>query len=284
MLSELNEIAKNHEYLIEAFGAFLPFLITIFMAFIAYQQWQINKRLHNMEIKKDVSENLSKPIMKKIEEISSIISEKEENSDSKQDRIINIISEIQAICDKNNHHFETPDYKLLKKALSELSEWVLATKKYKPSWEEIKYSYRKVVRCLSCMHPLYELGMSLDTNKPITIYAVVRDVVLGFYKFLVPLCLQQHIKAWFYPKWLHAIIIFLVVGIVWSMLGVFKMKIPIRIILFPFKIILVIALITWAVFEVFKTKKSEPNTEEKKQDVKSKDQSAAIIEAEIVGT
>jgi hypothetical protein len=33
MFSDLNEIAKNHEYLIEALGAFLPFLLAILRSY-----------------------------------------------------------------------------------------------------------------------------------------------------------------------------------------------------------------------------------------------------------
>lgn len=50
MLQELNELAKNYEYLIKAIGAFLPFLIAVFMAYIAYQQWQTNERKRRQEL------------------------------------------------------------------------------------------------------------------------------------------------------------------------------------------------------------------------------------------
>src|SRR5574344_627565 len=50
MLTELNTIAKNYEYLIKAVGAFLPFLIAIFMAYIAYQQWQTDERKRKQEL------------------------------------------------------------------------------------------------------------------------------------------------------------------------------------------------------------------------------------------
>lgn len=50
MLAELNTIAKNYEYLIKAIGAFLPFLIAIFMAYVAYQQWQTNERKRKQDL------------------------------------------------------------------------------------------------------------------------------------------------------------------------------------------------------------------------------------------
>lgn len=46
----LNELAKTYEYLIKAIGAFLPFLVAIFMAYIAYQQWQTNERKRKQDL------------------------------------------------------------------------------------------------------------------------------------------------------------------------------------------------------------------------------------------
>ena len=44
MFTQLNEIAKNYEYLINAIGSLLPFLLALFMAYVAYQQWITNER------------------------------------------------------------------------------------------------------------------------------------------------------------------------------------------------------------------------------------------------
>lgn len=50
MLSQVNEFAKNYEYLINAIGACLPFLIACFMGYVAYQQWQTNERKRRQDL------------------------------------------------------------------------------------------------------------------------------------------------------------------------------------------------------------------------------------------
>lgn len=62
ILNELNHIAREYEYLIKAIGAFLPFLIALFMAYVAYQQWQTNE----IKRKQDLFEKRYKFLYKKI--------------------------------------------------------------------------------------------------------------------------------------------------------------------------------------------------------------------------
>lgn len=71
MLEQLNELAKNYEYLIKAIAAFLPFLIAIFMAYIAYQQWQTNERVR----KKDLFEKRFKYYLEMRNIFESILSQ-----------------------------------------------------------------------------------------------------------------------------------------------------------------------------------------------------------------
>lgn len=64
MLSQLNEFAKNYEYLIKAIGTLIPILLTICMAYIAYQQWFILKRDSSLQICKESQEKCYQPLKK----------------------------------------------------------------------------------------------------------------------------------------------------------------------------------------------------------------------------
>lgn len=68
MLMQLNILAEKYEYLIKAIGAFLPFLIAIFMAYIAYQQWQTNERKRRQDLY-DKRYEFYEVILNKINEI-----------------------------------------------------------------------------------------------------------------------------------------------------------------------------------------------------------------------
>lgn len=68
MFVYLNEIAKNYEYLIKALSVFLPLLITLFMAYIAYQQWQTNERKRKQDLF-DKRLDLYKRIREKLNEL-----------------------------------------------------------------------------------------------------------------------------------------------------------------------------------------------------------------------
>ena len=65
---QLNILAEKYEYLIKAIGAFLPFLIAIFMAYIAYQQWQTNERKRRQDLY-DKRYEFYEAILNKINEI-----------------------------------------------------------------------------------------------------------------------------------------------------------------------------------------------------------------------
>ena len=69
MFSYLNESAKEYEYLIKAVGALLPFIITVFMAYIAYQQWQTNERQRKQELFEMRHKHLIEPIKQILSEL-----------------------------------------------------------------------------------------------------------------------------------------------------------------------------------------------------------------------
>ena len=51
MLSQLNNYAEKYEYFFKALSAILPFITTLLMVYIAYQQWQTNERKRKQEVK-----------------------------------------------------------------------------------------------------------------------------------------------------------------------------------------------------------------------------------------
>lgn len=71
MFTQLNEIAKNYEYLINAIGSLLPFLLALFMAYVAYQQWITNERKRKQELFELRYKNLVQPITEILNQLHS---------------------------------------------------------------------------------------------------------------------------------------------------------------------------------------------------------------------
>ena len=49
-MSKLNLLIGNYKNIIDAVAAFLPFLIALFMAYIAYQQWRTNEQKRKQDL------------------------------------------------------------------------------------------------------------------------------------------------------------------------------------------------------------------------------------------
>lgn len=229
MLSELNEIAKNYEYFIKAVGAFLPFLVAIFMAYIAYQQWKINERAQAVKLNKEFYDDFILPIKQFSKRHPNITFENFYNlSPEEIEVVMTEISQLLETCEKNSSLFETCDFELLKKALEKIKKSISEIEKHKikPTLKEIWKAMNALVVILTTA---YGYGYQY-TKKHLTIYGVIGSALDSIYGFVTPYFLQKIIKRAIYSVATTLILAYLIVYVAFA---VFKVVLPAFRILLP---------------------------------------------------
>ncbi len=218
MLQFINENCKNYEYLIKALGTFLPFLITIFMAYIAYQQWLVNKSLEAFNVRQNRYQNFDIPLQKIGKLVIETFVSDDKNVD-KKNTYKNCINEILLILEKNYYIFKEDDYKLLQEAFKNLNSQFDKLKPMEKStlkelWENVKVFFS----CLSIISALLFPYFTPAVNS-LNIYDLIKILIFAIIKFITPHWIRRKIKKWFLPKFFLFVI---VLGILLSLLNPFN--------------------------------------------------------------
>lgn len=193
MLAELNTFAKNYEYLIKAVGAFLPFLIAIFMAYIAYQQWQTNERKR----KHDLYEMRYEHIFNRIFQTINIL---ENDADKYNEEEQKEINEILKDLEKYKFLIKKEDIKIL---YINFNDIVDLNSEYRKSHdiEQAKKIFDFVEKKKQCQENIRNLMNSylLVEEDPKNLWQILAVFFLKIYYFLafdkliynVELCLKK---------------------------------------------------------------------------------------------
>ncbi len=210
MLLVLNNLLKEYEPIIKFMWAIFPFMVTIFMAYIAYQQWLITKRDSNIDLSKQAKENFYNPLKKYIGRIIfSIFVSKEKKSNFKNDRNIYFKKIEQAL---KQSPFIVKEYndELIKYSFDLLCH--LNSKQKNPiviknSWKLYKKASQWFFN--ACIPD--EIKIKVCPNRLPNIYSVIKNIIKIVYKFLTPYFLQDKISnlyiniGFYFWFWLIAI-------------------------------------------------------------------------------
>ena len=180
MLSELNQFAKDYEYLIKAIGTLLPFLVTLFMAIIAYQQWLINKRNEYISYSEKMLNKIYKPLKSCTEEFNKILL----NSEDKVNLINSVLKYVNVIKDiikENSYLICHSDYEMI---LCSLKHFINNLEQLKNQDKNIKKRliivYKLLCSGANSFFALRELD-SYRFDRNLTIYEVIFNFIIAVY-------------------------------------------------------------------------------------------------------
>lgn len=160
MLSYLNSLAHQYEDLVKAFGDLAPFFASLFLAYIAYQQWQTSERQRRKEL---FELRYKKLFEKALEGIKCLESETDETvRNDKLDKIAEELCKYQ--------------YLIKEKHFNKLVECMCASK---------QIFHEKELRII--------LDPYLSIEPEETIWAILKNCVVGIYEFLTPKFIQDFI-------------------------------------------------------------------------------------------
>lgn len=218
MLNMLNEYVQQYEYLIKIGGVFLPFVTTVFMIYIAYQQWLINKSLEAYQVRQKRYENFDVPLKNIGKKIIETFTIEDKNLDKKE-IYKKHIDEIFAIFENNYYIFEPGDYNLLNEAFNMLKIQFdklkpMEKSSFKEIWESTKIFFNCFSIILALIFPYFT-----SASKSLNLYDLIKILILGIIKFITPHWIRRKFKRWFLPKWFLFVIVF---GILFSFLNPFN--------------------------------------------------------------
>ena len=178
MFSYLNESAKEYEYLIKAVGALLPFIITVFMAYIAYQQWQTNERQRKQELFEMRHKHL-------IEPIKQILSELHKNKiydlNLPLESFINDFYKYRFLISEYDAHELNCKFKIM---LKNYNLYVQNKIKFDKYIQELAYNLQYVEEVLSSY-------IYIEENKFFNLYSITKKFFECFIKLFMPIIFQQ---------------------------------------------------------------------------------------------
>lgn len=190
MLSQLNEVAKNYEYIIKAIGALLPILLTILMIYIAYQQWIISKRNSNIEISKDIKESFYKPLRKYLSRLIYYLLIDKEKKESVKDKktlclnnIKNLFKKYPYSIDEYNNEIIKYSFKLFCRFNYKIKTGIVVEK----SWK----IYKQFIQWLMDVYIPEEVKINVYPNRFPNLYFIILNMVKTIYKFITPYCVQD---------------------------------------------------------------------------------------------
>ncbi len=212
MLSQLNEFAKNYEYLIKAVGALIPILIAILTLYIAYQQYKMSQYKEYCEFKNrfetdfgDITSNFEK-------EFDAILKSEEKG---KIKKILTLISALEPKFEKYEDLFDAIDTKFIKESYKQLKKWFEENDSFKWNWNYIKGAFNVFTDFISAI--IYAKGVCMENplNNTITIYQLLWKFWLKIIGFITPTPIQKLYKKYirrfiFKVKSIYYIIVFII--------------------------------------------------------------------------
>ena len=213
MLAQLNVIAQNYEYLIKAIGALIPILLTIFMIYIAYQQWIISKRASNIEMSKESKENFYKPFRKYLSRIiySLFISDKNATTKNNTTTYLNGIKNLSR---KYPYFVKEYNDELIKYSFNLFCRLTYKQKRdiiIKKSWKLYKKWFQWIVN----VYVPEEIKINIYPSRFPNIYSIISYMIKITYKFITPYFIQDviskiYVKAGMF-LWSQAIMIHILI-------------------------------------------------------------------------
>ena len=123
-INKINLIIKTYTPLINLAWSFLPFVLAIFMAFIAYEQYKLANFLEFKKMRDELEKSFDEKVIHKfLDEIFNIILEKD-NKTNKQEEILKNFDEIAKISSKYEHFLEYSDIQLLNQSYKKVKQWI----------------------------------------------------------------------------------------------------------------------------------------------------------------
>lgn len=199
-INKINLIIKTYTPLINLAWSFLPFVLAIFMAFIAYEQYKLANFLEFKKMRDELEKSFDEKVIHKfLDEIFNIILEKD-NKTNKQEEILKNFDEIAKISSKYEHFLEYSDIQLLKQSYKKVKQWI------KEDTLNFKYNLKNIFKAFDIWTEFLSFIFYSDCciikqpNKHLTIYAFIGALLKRFYTFFMPYFLQIKIKRYLLPK------------------------------------------------------------------------------------
>lgn len=206
MLYELNKMAQSYEYLIKALGAFLPFFITLFMAYIAYKQWCLQEHSKLYEKQREKTEKLINPIQKILFDVPDIL----KNNDDTVNKLYRKLQDIQGYIEDKNYLFNDYfEFIQTKEALEKTKKLLLEIKQF----NDPKFSFKRVMEVITGLSRNISLLVfvysehKFNKEASITLYGLVALVCISLCKFLIPMSFQMQIRKFYKERVIYIYII-----------------------------------------------------------------------------
>lgn len=212
MLLTINNMIKEYEPVINLMWAIFPFLVTVFMAYVAYQQYKMSQYKEYCEFKNrfetdfgDITSNFEK-------DFDNILKSEEKG---KIKKIIALISTLEPKFEKYEDLFDAIDAKFIKESYKQLKKWFEENDSFKWNWNYIKGSFNVITDFISAI--IYAKGGCMENplNSTVTIYQLAWKIWLKIIGFITPLPIQKFYKKYirrfiFKIKSIYYIIVFII--------------------------------------------------------------------------
>ena len=183
----------NSRYM-DLLNIILPFIITVCVMYITYQQWLISKRSEYFSLKKILDSELYKPI----KDLTNELSQSKNNSIDKKKEVVEYIKNIKKINKDISILFKKADYEILIESFDKLINLTQKLEsKIQKKIDIFKYLFLYFHYFLLIQHILSKIEKPIY-RPVITIYSIIGNLVQNCILFLLPYCIEKTLRKQFY--------------------------------------------------------------------------------------
>lgn len=196
MLFVINNFVKEYEPLIKLVWAIFPFVVTIIMAYIAYQQY----KLVHFKMYCEFMDKLEKDFISLAKDFErdfdAIIESKEED---KIKKIINLFISYEPRVIEYEKYVNKIDIQFIKDTYTKAKKWFIEHDKFELNFFYLKNSFNYITDLLASLFQAKSIFEENPANQNITIYGLIGGLIKRIFCFFIPLFIQKAYKKHVYP-------------------------------------------------------------------------------------
>ncbi len=196
MLCSINNLIKEYDPLIKLIWAIFPFVVTIIMAYIAYQQYKLVHFKMYCEFMDKLEKNFISLAEDFEKDFNAIIDSKETN---KIRKIIDLFISYEPRVAEYEKYVNKIDIQFIKDSYTKAKKWFIEHDKFELNFFYLKNSFNYITDLLASLFQAKSIFEENPATQTITIYGTIGCLIKRIASFFTPLFIQKAYKKHIVP-------------------------------------------------------------------------------------
>ena len=199
MLCSINNLIKEYDPLIKLIWAIFPFVVTIIMAYIAYQQYKLVHFKMYCEFMDKLEKNFISLAEDFEKDFDAIIESKETN---KIRKIIDLFISYEPRVAEYEKYVNKIDIQFIKDSYTKAKKWFIEYDKFELNCFYLKNSFHYITDLLASLFQAKSIFEENPATNILTVYGLIGGLIKRITSFFIPVFIQKiykkHIRQFFF--------------------------------------------------------------------------------------